>query len=232
MGSLAGMLTVEVENIWTTLPFKMRRSPSCWPTLSTITTAEKMSSMQWGCLEHIMRLWTGRSWRGYKYQASNDQSWWTGEMKWEGSEYKELDIENGEVTKHTQKWRIHQTLKRGGYNNNLGRRSPWWRGRQEGEMLRLYNNMQPVGGALIFSSNRSWPRRSFNWLSKEGLGDHIGGRSVRVKLQGKKRKSSVVFLLCDFTILVQCLKRCRATWKYSQTRNINQIQINVAFELQ
>ena len=36
MGSLAGMLTVEVENIWTTLPFKMRRSPSCWPTLSTI----------------------------------------------------------------------------------------------------------------------------------------------------------------------------------------------------
>ena len=124
-------------------------------------------------------------------------------------------------TKHTQKWRIHQTLKRGGYNNNLGRRSPWWRGRQEGEMLRLYNNMHPVGGALIFSSNRSWPRRSLNWLSKAGLGDHIGGRSVRVKLQGKKRKSSIVFLLCDFTILVQCLIRCRATWKYSQTWNKN-----------
>ena len=46
MGSLAGMLFVEVESIWTTLPCKMRRSPSCGPTLSTITTAEKMSSMQ------------------------------------------------------------------------------------------------------------------------------------------------------------------------------------------
>ena len=26
----------------------------------------------------------------------------------------------------------HQTLKRGGHNNDLGRRIPWWRGRQEG----------------------------------------------------------------------------------------------------
>ena len=36
------------------------------------------------------------------------------------------------MTKHTHKWRIHQTLKRGGHNIDLGRRSPWWRGRQEG----------------------------------------------------------------------------------------------------
>ena len=48
------------------------------------------------------------------------------------------------------------------------------------------NNMQPVGGAHQQSwlthwrshhswvnFSRSWPGRSLNWLSKEGLGDHI-----------------------------------------------------------
>ena len=33
---------------------------------------------------------------------------------------------------HAHKWRIHQTLKRGGHNNDQGRRIPWWRRRQEG----------------------------------------------------------------------------------------------------
>ena len=78
---------------------------------------------------------------------------------------------------NTHKWRIHQTLKRGGHNNHLGRRSPWWRGRQEGagggascttttcsqaEVLifsttRLHNNnMQPGGGAHQQAHQQSW----------------------------------------------------------------------------
>ena len=72
--------------------------------------------------------------------------------------------------------------------------------------------------------SRSWPRRSLNWLSKEGLGDKIGGRSVRVKLQGKKWKSSIIlssFLFYDFTTFVQCLMRCQGTYKDSQIWNKN-----------
>ena len=43
------------------------------------------------------------------------------------------------------------------------------------------------------------------------------GQVAREKVKGEKGESesppssSVVFLFCDFTILVQCLKRCRVT---------------------
>ena len=52
--NLVEMHIAEVESTWTALPCKMRRSPSCGPTLSTTTTAEKMSSMQ--CNEGVRNI--------------------------------------------------------------------------------------------------------------------------------------------------------------------------------
>ena len=50
-------------------------------------------------------------------------------------------------------------------------------------------------------------------LTSEELGSARRGlvSTLEEGVLGRKRQSSVVFLLCDFTILVQCLIRCRAT---------------------
>ena len=86
---------------------------------------------------------------------------------------------------HAHKWRIHQTLKRGGHNNDQGRRIPWWRRRQE-------------GAGHSESESFVWP----------------------------------IVLLEFSSFVIQCLRRCRLTWKLSQLWNKIQIQFNGAFELQ
>ena len=52
----------------------------------------------------------------------------------------------------------------------------------------------PDDGRQWVKFSSSWPQRSLNWLSKEGLGCYIGGRSVWVKLQGRKWKEKVKVL--------------------------------------
>ena len=67
----------------------------CGYTLSTTIKGMRMWTTPWRWWGATTSHWTDKLWRKCKYRTLRGQSWWTEEMKWEVSEWRGPDIEDG-----------------------------------------------------------------------------------------------------------------------------------------
>ena len=179
-----------------------------------------MSNTAWKWLGLSKTPSTGKSWRRSKSKTSKGRFLWIGEVKWEVSGSRGCNTEDGEeeTSQGAMLSNGGSTIfqKKGVIKIDLGGRSPWWSGRQEGRPSGWWdnNNMQPAWASLIIclTNRRRWhlsraPGSPIH--QKRILEEHYfcsarrglvpdGGRSYWIKHGTRKGK---LIVLCSFLLL-------------------------------
>ena len=103
-----GMPTQEEKSTLKRCHRKIWTIPSCGCTLSITTKGRRRWTTPWRWWGATTSPWIGK-WRKCKYRTWRGQSWWTEEMRWEVSEWRGPNIEDGVAIHNAQQqhqWRI------------------------------------------------------------------------------------------------------------------------------